>query len=360
MKILFDHLCFCQRFGGVPRYYVELIKHLPSDVVSLSVDYSNNEYLKELDIKTKSFLNNYNFKGKCTAEREFGKLFSIPRLIRSDFDIYHPTHYDCYGFKYLKKNIRTVTTIHDMNFFTIPQFYTSHSQFSKQQKKIAHKVSHIITISQNTKNDLCSLWNLPVDKISVIYHGIDHERYKASFKTNIHEPYFLYVGARNQYKNFENLIISFSRLHKHFPEIKLYCAGAPFTGNELKQFNHLDIAESVHSFQASDEELINLYKNAIGFIFPSYYEGFGLPILEAMASECPVLLSNTSCFPEIAGDAGLYFDPYQIDDIYEKMKLIVLDTELRQSLINRGNTRVQDFSWEKCAAQHLEVYKSLL
>ena len=113
------------------------------------------------------------------------------------------------------------------------------------------------------------------------------------------------------------------------------------------------VANFVKFYQVSDDELNFLYQNALFFIFPSLYEGFGMPILEAMSNSCPVVLSNASCFPEIAQDAGLYFDPKDIEDMYDKMSLMVESEELRINLIAKGNERVKDFSWEKCANQHI-------
>ena len=144
-----------------------------------------------------------------------------------------------------------------------------------------------------------------------------------------------------------NLILS-GKIISHF-RLKQYVKG-------LKQ-NDPDI---LFTDFLPDEQLNQLLANALAFIYPSLYEGFGMPILEAMSNSCPVVLSNASCFPEIAQDAGLYFDPKDIEDMYYKMSLMVEDEELRMNLIAKGNERVKDFSWEKCANQHIEVYKSLL
>ena len=125
-------------------------------------------------------------------------------------------------------------------------------------------------------------------------------------------------------------------------------------------FQELNIDDVVIHVSADEALMYRLYRDAELFVFPSLYEGFGLPILEAMAAQCPIALSNTSCFPEIAKNAGAYFDPYSIDSIFEIMDKIITDSKYRKELIEEGNVRVRDFSWETCAQQHLELYKTLL
>jgi glycosyltransferase involved in cell wall biosynthesis len=361
MKVLYDHLCFMQRYGGVPKYFVELLKRMPIDDVVLTVRYSNNEYLKELSIeKLHSFFRSSNFRGKARLESEFGKIFSIPSFFNKDLDIYHQTHYDPYAYKYLDKKIKTVTTIHDMNFWAIPSYYSLNNRTMRNQEISANKANHIITISNNSKNDICKYWNIPEEKISVIYHGINDISHNNIPEYESSNPYILFVGARNIYKNFEGIVKSFSHLKKNHPLLQLYCAGNQPSNQEKKMLKQFGILDSVMFFQASNEQLISLYKGAKVFVFPSFYEGFGLPILEAMAANCPVALSNASCFPEIAGEAGAYFNPYDIDDMTSIINNILCDGSYALSLKEKGSKRVKDFSWDKCAQQHLKVYQSLL
>ncbi len=362
MKVLFDHLCFWQKFGGVPRYFVELMKHLPNDYYILTVKFSNNEYLKELpNIKYCSFLDNFYFKGKARLESEIGKLFTIPYLIRDNFDIYHQTHYDPYAFKYLSKTTRTITTIHDMNFYVIPEYYPKRIYLKKQMETSIKKVDKIITISNNSKRDLCNYLDVPENKVSVIYHGVDLKKFQSEKSDkNYKEQYILFVGARNKYKNFKNLLEAFTILRRQYSQIKLYCAGPSPTKAENELIFSKKIIDSVRFIQATERELVSLYKNALFFVFPSLYEGFGLPILEAMAANCPIVLSNTGSFPEIADNAGLYFNPYSIDDIYTQMKCVIENSALREKLKYNASIRVKDFTWERCVKQHLEVYNSLL
>lgn len=361
IKICFDHLCFWERYGGVSKYFVELLKRLPSENVKLLLKYTNNEYIREYDgIKTKEFLPNINFRGKSTLISQLGKLTSVPGLIKGDFDIYHPTHYDCYGFKFLPARVKSVATIHDLNFFKIPQFYKQDSRNKINQEKIIEKVDHIITISQKSNEDLQELFNVPQEKISVIYHGVDSSWIRNAPFIGYAEPYFLYVGRRNPYKNFSLVLEAMTQVTAHHKDIKLYCAGLPPTQHEIQLLADKKLAQNVEFIQASNDELANLYRQAIGFIFPSFYEGFGLPILEAMSADCPTIISDASCFPEIAGDASMYFNPNDSEELAHKMNLLIDDSELRNNLIRAGRERVGHFSWEKSAEQHMKVYQSLI
>lgn len=196
----------------------------------------------------------------------------------------------------------------------------------------------------------------------MVYHGNtllnDLESLPCKKKDFI--PYFLYVGGRSSYKNFKFLLKAFSIISQKY-RVNLICTGSNFTSYERKLLAEYNINDWVKaSIIRNDEELCLLYKNAISIVYPSLYEGFGMPILEAFACHCPVLLSNTSCFPEIAQDAGLYFSPYELESLVHSMELILLDDLLRNSLINKGLDREKEFSWNKTANQTLEVYKSVL
>ncbi len=360
MKILYDHLCFNQRFGGVPRYYVELIKRLPKESVNLCLRFSNNEYLNELPSYTvKTFFAKYNFKGKPKLERLIGKIFSIPDLLKNDTNIYHQTHYDTYAYWFLNNRVKTVTTIHDMNYWVIPEFYPRVNRKKLNQLNSAQKAHRIITVSNNSKQDIKQYLSIPDEKISVIYHGIDRAEYNSIPDYYYSDFYILFVGSRNRYKNFDNLLLAFSLLKKSHPKLQLFCAGQRASQTELQRLNRLGIHHSVKFIEASDLQLKSLYKAARAFVFPSLYEGFGLPILEAMASNCPVVLSNTSCFPEIAQNAGIYFNPHDIENIKSVINTTISDENVRTHLIKNGQKRIEDFSWDKCAMQHWELYMSL-
>ncbi len=363
MKILYDHLCFWEKYGGVSKYFTEILKNFPEESYDLSLKFTNNEYVSELShIKVKQLFNKSQFRGKARLISEIGKLFTIPKLLEGNYDIYHPTHYDCYGLKFVSQRAKTVATIHDMNYFAIPQFYNSGGNIKRNQIKMINQVDHIITISNTSKDDILKYTSIDSENISVIYHGVNHGYINSVRRIDYNFPYFLFVGRRSEYKNFKIVVEAFSKLKRQNNSRDLYlvCAGSPFTSTEEELFWHMNVSDSVKIVQATDEQLVNLYRNAIAFIFPSFYEGFGLPILEAMTSECPTIISNCSCFPEVAQDCSLYFEPTEKDQLIAQMEKLLDNEDLRKKLIRDGKSRAMDFDWKKCSEKHLKVYKSLL
>jgi glycosyltransferase involved in cell wall biosynthesis len=366
MKILYDHLCFQEKYGGVSKYFVRMIQNLPHDMqYQIAVKYTNNEYIKEMPlVKTKSIFDDFSFKGKPLLISAINAFNSISLLKKDNYDIYHQTHYNPYGYKYLGSNKKSIMTIHDMNFWVIPKAYSkySSSQLVKNwQKKSVEKANKIIAISQNTKNDIVNLWNVSENKIITIYHGINDNVFDDYDKNRLYDkPYILFVGERNSYKNFKNYLKAFKIVFLHNPDLLLVCTGLDFSNREYQQIRQLNLTENVLQISASEEIMQNLYYNAELFVYPSLYEGFGMPLLEAMSCHCPVICSNTSCFPEIAQDAALYFDPYSVESMADATNKVLYDKELRQKLVQNGLRRKEDFSWKKCAEEHAKAYNELI
>jgi glycosyltransferase involved in cell wall biosynthesis len=281
-----------------------------------------------------------------------------------NYDIYHQTHYDPYAYKYIPNTKKGAMTIYDMNFFTIPQFYTKSNAFEimrQWQKTSSQKAANIIAISENTKKDIIETFGISDDKIKTIYLGIDNIDLDKYHKERIcNNPYILFVGVRCHQKNFENCLKSFKIISEKRRDLLLICSGLPFQDEEKKTIEELKLKDKIIQISANEVEMINLYYNAELFIYPSYYEGFGMPLLEAMACHCPVVCSNTSCFPEIAKDAAMYFDPYSIENMTEIVKKVLDDNTLRNDLIKKGIQRKNLFSWKKCADEHFNVYRELV
>lgn len=361
MKVLFDHKGFVEKYGGVSKYFSEIIKyHL--DEYDVAMKFSVNEYLKQVKPDCIDLFKQRNFRGMYRILSILNEPNTIKTLKKGNYDIVHLTHYDPYLFKY-KKNEKFISTIHDLNFFSIPEYFNTRraAELKRGQILCAKKSDHIITISENSKKDLIKFLSIPEERISVIYHGVSSSYSKDNAPRLLQDPYVLFVGYRGaKYKNFENAVRAFSIISKDYKNLKFVCTRDDFNEHEIKLFNELEISEKVIHYAASEKELINLYSYAEFFIYPSVYEGFGLPLLEAMACECPVLCSNTSCFPEIAGNAACYFNPEIIDSIVMAMNSILSDDCLKASLIMEGKKRLTLFSWEKSAQQHYEVYKKIL
>jgi glycosyltransferase involved in cell wall biosynthesis len=229
------------------------------------------------------------------------------------------------------------------------------------QQKSIERANAIIAVSQNTKKDLLRLFNVDEKKVHVIYHGIEIPTSEelAGKKLFVY-PYILFVGRRSKYKNFKNFVLAFARIHKLYPEIKVVCTSSTFNQEEYSLFKSNEVEGCFVNINATEHEMNLLYRDALLFIFPSYYEGFGMPILEAWSCNCPVAVSDASCFPEIAKDGALYFKPDDVDGMSAVMEKLISDDNLRLDLIARGQNRVKDFSWKKTAQKHLEIYENLI
>lgn len=366
MKILFDHQIFSiQKYGGASRYFCELIKNLPEGTWDTSARYSVNEYVKHYNLfKTKDIFPNTDFWRKSFFRNNLNKPFSLLKILEGNYDVFHQTHFETYCLKALG-NKKMVTTFHDMNHVKYADLYKynlikgRHWMEGVQRKSVA-RANQIIAISQSTKDDLINFFNIDEQKITVIHHGVKKTKLDLTVERIIENPYILYIGEREGFKNFKRFIRAFSMLGNNYNDLHLICTGKPFTNEELEYIHSFSIHNRVHQIFASEYALAKLYRDATMLVFPSLSEGFGMPILEAMVYNCPVVLSRASCFPEIAENAGLYFDPMDEYDIFEKIIKLLDSNDLRNQLIIEGNQQLEKFSWEKCAYEHYNLYKSLL
>jgi len=366
IKILFDAQIFCnQKFGGISRYFSELmvgIKNDPHFENALHKFYTDNKHLQTYSFsKFSSFINLPYFRGKARINKFLvnQQQQTINKLLRDGkYNVFHPTYYDTEFLKYLPKNKPFVLTVHDMiHELLLDKLENIHKETTDKQVLIP-KASHIIAVSENTKQDILSLYpKINADKISVIYHG-NSLKNSNSLKTKLTYRYFLYVGLRNSYKNFNWLLQNIAPYLKK-NQLNLVCAGGEyFNDAELLLIKQLNIEDQIHHVSiSSDLYLVSLYKNAIALIFPSLYEGFGIPILEAFSCECPVILNNNSSLPEIAKDAALYFNVENPEGLLNHMNNIQ-GIEVRNRLIEKGKLQLKNYSWEKSVQEHLKIYQS--
>lgn len=385
MKILYDYQAFeMQEYGGVSKSFCELIKNLPKACTyEIGLKESNNIHLHNSNISDSisfntldknQFITRKHFRGKyklyniCNKYFNFipttynkNRNYSIELLKEQNYDIFHPTFFDPYYIKHLKKK-PFVLTIHDMIPELYPEFYKNCDQISLK-KYLAPQASAIIAVSNQTKNDIIKFLNIPEDKITVIYHGCP-ETTTINTQTNriIDEPYFLYVGTRLAYKNFSLLIKEFEQVVNTNKQIKLVCTGPDFTQEELLLIKKYNVTDNVISIRVTDIELGVLYSQAIAFIFPSSYEGFGMPILESFSYKCPIILNNASCFPEIAGEAAIYFNEtnHYCNLGKQMIKTLNFTEEERQKQINKGLKQLSFYSWKKSAEKLFQVYSSIV
>ena len=370
MKILYDHQIFeSHKIGGISRYFTELLKY--NSESRLSIRYSDNVYLNDdyfrflnllsSNYEFDSFLPHIKFRGKgrlvkliSKSVKKDNKSFSIDILNKSDFDIFHPTYYDPYFLKYLNGK-PFVLTVHDM----IHEIFSKNASLDEtilNKRKLILAANMINVNSENTKRDLLSFYPDIQEKTTVIHHAFSFPIITNKEKSG---NYILFTGNRDSYKNFIVLIQALAPILIKY-NINLICTGHPFTVTESVLLKKLMIFDKViHKF-ANENELYTLYSNAILFVFPSLYEGFGIPVLEAFATCCPALLSNTSSLPEIGGDAAEYFDPYSIDDMRTKIEAVLCSPARQKELSLRGLDRAKLFSLDKMCEKTMDVYKKII
>jgi len=351
MKVLFDHKLFYQVYGGASKYFVMMMNSLPKECFETTALFSCNEYARN-----KKLFRTFPkvFPGQASLLEHLNRPYTYLEARLKNYDVIHQTDFDNYFYSAMGDK-PLVVTYHDANMST----YNPHPEMVSMQKIALARANAIVCVSENTKKDLLRLFDVDEKKVHVVYHGIEMSNRDNSSRI-ISEPYVLYVGFRAKYKNFDRFIQVFALYHEKYPDVKLVCTSYPFTRLEMEKFDKLHIAESVINISADEKTMDSLYHNALFFVYPSVYEGFGMPILEAWANECVVALSDASCFPEICSDAGAYFDPESIDGMLDTMLKLTEDEELRRIYVKRGKDRVKNFSWERCAKEHYKIYKSLL
>lgn len=371
MRIFIDgYIFWIQKVGGINSYWSNLIPKMAeidknNKFYIYLKPYSNNRQIegisniKLLKSKSKLPVKEYNL----IEDRVIRKYVSKIKP-----DIFHSTYY-----RRLKhSNIPNIVTVFDTIPELFPQYFPpkiDHIFYIKKETIL--NANRIIAISQNTKKDLIKIYNLPENKINVIYVGIDtkkfrqiqDEKLKNLFmqKYALSKPYFLYVGKRNGYKNFITLLKAFANSHlKYDFMIVAIGGGSELSSEEAKIIEKHNLDHSVKFLGAvSTDELILAYNNAVALVMPSIYEGFGLPILEAMSCGCPVLSSNTSSLPEVAGNAALLFNPEGIEDLGYCLEKVI-EPNIRKDFINKGLKRIKFFSWDTIAKEIIAVYKNIL
>lgn len=366
MKILYDHQIFTsQKYGGISRYFYELVKEFDEmgDVeIDIPLVISNNHYISEKQYtKHLDLLPNKQFRGKHRVFNLFNKPNSIYELKKQNFDIFHPTYYDPYFLKYLGDK-SFVLTVYDMIHEKFSELFPVNNQVSKNKKLLVQKATKVIAISQSTKQDLIELFGTDESKIEVIYLGnsmiIDN---KKGFDINLSNKYILFVGSRGGYKNFDKFLNAVSWLLKEDKDLHLICVGGGgFSTDELVKIETMKIKNQVTQYNLNDDILAYFYSKALAFIFPSLYEGFGIPALESFACGCPLICSDTSSLPEIAEDGAVYFDPYSEDSICEAIEKVIYDEILQDELRKKGFEQLKKFSWEKTAMETKRVYESIM
>ena len=366
MRIVYDHQIFArQSYGGISRYFCEVAQRL-------------TRMGAQVTINAPLYVCNYFQRGPCQPSGlHIPKLPFSANLLSSlnghlcaltaflnryePIDIFHETYYtradNCAA------NAVRFITVYDMINEKFPHAFSRFDQIRKIKASAIKRADHIICISNNTKKDLIDHLHIDADKISVVYLSYMHHRLDGRrFSRLTRKPFLLYVGGRQPYKNTTRLLTAFARskaLHRAF-DLVLF-GGNKLQPNELQLLSEfsLDASQILH-LTGDDALLAQLYTQAAALVYPSLYEGFGLPLLEAMSYGCPVVCSNTSSMPEIAGQAAEYCDPEETGSIQRAIENVVFHSERSQQLTQFGFKQARKFSWDRCARETLQAYQQAL
>lgn len=365
MRILFDHQIFgWQQYGGISRYICELARALaldPAQQVRIIAPLCVNRHLLEAAGKISVTGRRVpRLPGGGRFYRHINALLAAPLATAFAPDIVHETFYA--ASRQAPQGARVVLTVHDM---IHERFLLQHSRLDPtrwEKARAIGRADHVICVSEHTRHDLLELLDVDPAKISVVYHGFAPLPAPSIAAGSTERPFLLYVGQRGRYKNFDGLLRAYAASPRLRQEFDLVCfGGPPLSSAERRRVHALGLREgSVQQQSGSDRLLAGHYRAASALIYPSLYEGFGIPPLEAMSLDCPVACSAVSSIPEVVGNAAALFDPHEVESIREAVERLVGDAALRQVLIRRGRQRVKAFSWARCAEQTLGVYRRVL
>jgi len=380
-------------YSGVSEYTVNLLFAI------FQQDKKNNYklfYNSYHDVSAR--IPKFNFPGVKTIKLDYPnkilnyclfKIFKLPKIDKKigGADIFWLPNFN---FIALSENCRKIVTVHDLSFLRYPHYFSRRHNFWQKNinvKKLLRSADKIISVSDNTRLDVCELCRVSPKKIKTIYSGIsakyrlidaaDPYRQEVKKKYQLPDKFMLFLGTIEPRKNIEGIIEAYKYFRGnehsdliHFAGqaevknniIKLVIAGRPGWGYKSVYERARASKYSrdiIFTDYISDEDKPYLYNLAMMFIYPSFYEGFGFPPLEAAACGTPSIASNCSSLPEIMGNAAILVDPFNISDIAHAMANLAYDINLRASLSQAGLERAKQFSWEKCAREVIEMFEKL-
>ena len=366
LRVLFDDEIFSTQLeGGVSRYFTHLVEELPAAGVSplLPFRLTCNRHLAQ----SPAFAGWHplRFPGSRRVIRAINRRDSLAALDQGQFEIWHASWYDggALGHVRTQPAKRVVTTVYDMTPEVMPEAIRAGIGNPHVGKlAMVEAADLVVAISAATKADLLRFSAVPADKIRVVHLGVGERllwRPAQDRPDGLPDRFLLFVGKRAGYKNFDGVAPALAALLAATPDLHLVCVGGgPLTPTEIAPFGIA--GDRVRQIQADDATLAWCYAHAAAFLFPSRYEGFGLPILEAFINRCPTVLAERSCFPEIGGDAALYFDPDRPDALVDRIGRLLAAPDERRRLGEAGAVRARDFTWARMAAAHADLYRALV
>lgn len=363
MRVLYDGVIYrIQKYGGVVRYFNGLIHNLPVSLHPIllapntpAVGPTHPNLAMHIETCEKILWPIKPLRKKIIAQRSYN------RMVREKPDVIHPTYYYSSLRNLTSKiDVPTVLTVYDLIHERFPAQMDPYGKQIKLKRAALDRADAVICISESTKNDLQRFYGIPDDRIRVIHLGCEFKPLDAPPRP-ADVPYLLYVGERSAYKNFERTIEAFAQVAEKNRDLRLRCIGGqPFTKVELSKLAELKVGHAVtHEGYLPDQQMQSVYSQARAVIYPSLYEGFGIPILEGMTCGTAILTSNRASMPEVAGDAALLFDPYSVESIASSISQLMNSESMRNELIVKGLRRARQFSWQRSAQETCEVYQAV-
>jgi glycosyltransferase involved in cell wall biosynthesis len=365
VRIVYDHQIFgAQKFGGISRYFCAVareINELPGQSAQIVAPIYRNVHLRSV---AGPFVTGWHVPALRRTERITRLISTVlfPALARRFRpSVVHETYYSPRAT--YPDGVARVLTVFDMAHERFPDDFPRGDTTAAAKASAIARADQIICISRHTRDELTRFHRVPPERVRVIHLGFDRLEAGGLPASDLvgARPYLLYVGARNGYKNFGRLVEAYADSPLLRRSVRIVCVGgAPLSDDERRGFAERGLSDGdVVRVVGRDRELASLYSAAALFVYPSLYEGFGIPPLEAMALGCPVACSRTSSIPEVVGDAAELFDPTNAESIKHSIERVVFAPSLREELVRRGGARVTEFSWARCAGETMEAYRDL-
>lgn len=382
MMEVFMHPCtfWYGRFSGFARYHCELAAHLMQLGVNVHIPIREtpNENLKTAPFfpQTSAEAPGIPWTARAirlllshTPRAWMGERYALRTEIRKymraghRFDVIHPTHTNAYDLIPFIGKTPLVLTVHDMTHELFPDSFPQWDPTAARKLDYARRADRIIAISECTKRDLMDICGIEPERIDVIHHGnsLVLPEDAATRAMDLPERYVLFVGKRPGYKNFDTFLKAFAELADADRELQIVCAGGgAFTESERELITALHLDGRVSQRWVTDEELAIMYNRSQVFVYPSEYEGFGLPLLEAFSCGAPAVCAKASCFPEIAGEGADYFPADDAAAMAAAMQRVLESQDYANELRARGAERLTHFSWQRCAAKTKATYQKAI
>lgn len=361
MRVALDEQIFAiQAYGGISRMFAEIAQQFGAGVVAdiellpLHAPIVNRYILDDTTLRTS--LHAHQARNQWTALARYFSRWHV----KTAADIVHNTFYLPHGLAPIG-GAKRIVTVHDMIPELLPRT-RRRLDWLTLKKRYVETADHIICVSEATKQDLIKVYGPTRAQISVVHHGVDPRFHAGVPRADfLPDRYMLFVGHRDQYKDADVLFRAFARIAREDPGLHLLCVGGNGLSRvEVERLEALGIRERVSQRYLSDDDMASAYAHALVFVFPSHFEGFGLPALEAMACGTPTVLAAATSLPEVGGDAAVYFEPGSERDLAEVTLALLADPRRQADLRRRGLARAAEFTWARAAERTAAAYGSAL